>query len=273
MRNHTVRIFLVIFSVLLLAGCACNHQWAGATCTEARTCTLCAETEGTAGGHAWTDATCKDPAACLRCGITQGNAAGHTAAPQRVSGIDPVELTQYWEVSCQRCGVLLESGQTELTQLHDGQQFLITPEEFCQRIQYIQQREFLVGDTAQITQSEPYQCQLHYTDERLEFELRSLCSFYSGENPVSACAEDQSFDRIEIELGVNQPLVDMVFTNHSLIHLLPVIMTCDPLTDYTDAQDLSYLLFEQNESSLNGLDYRFTLSDQEHMMLVITLET
>lgn len=36
---------------------ACNHSWKDATCTAAKTCTLCGATEGDVGGHTFT-ATC-----------------------------------------------------------------------------------------------------------------------------------------------------------------------------------------------------------------------
>lgn len=36
---------------------ACNHSWKDATCTTAKTCTLCGATEGDVGGHTFT-ATC-----------------------------------------------------------------------------------------------------------------------------------------------------------------------------------------------------------------------
>lgn len=55
----------------------CNHQWAEATCTEPRTCTLCGATEGEALGHKWEDATCTEPKKCTVCGVTEGEATGH----------------------------------------------------------------------------------------------------------------------------------------------------------------------------------------------------
>lgn len=49
-----------------------NHTWAAATCITPKTCTSCAEKEGTALGHQWLAATYNDPAICAVCGVTQG---------------------------------------------------------------------------------------------------------------------------------------------------------------------------------------------------------
>ncbi len=55
-----------------------NHRWENATCTEAKTCGSCGETEGEALGHKWLDATCTDAKTCERCGETEGKALGHS---------------------------------------------------------------------------------------------------------------------------------------------------------------------------------------------------
>ena len=56
----------------------CDHSWADATCTEAKTCTLCGATEGEAAGHTWKDATCIEPKTCTICAATEGDPADHT---------------------------------------------------------------------------------------------------------------------------------------------------------------------------------------------------
>lgn len=46
----------------------CNHQWANATCTEPKKCTLCGTTDGVAKGHVWKEATCVTYKTCSVCG-------------------------------------------------------------------------------------------------------------------------------------------------------------------------------------------------------------
>ena len=72
-----------------------GHKWVDATCTTAKTCSVCGATEGEAGGgHAWADATCTAPKTCTICGETEGEANGHTF----------VDATCTSRVTCSTCG-------------------------------------------------------------------------------------------------------------------------------------------------------------------------
>lgn len=53
------------------------HEWQAATCTTAKTCSGCGETDGEALGHSWQDATCTAAKTCSACGETEGEALGH----------------------------------------------------------------------------------------------------------------------------------------------------------------------------------------------------
>ena len=56
----------------------CSHNYATATCTTPKTCTLCGQTSGSALGHTYSAATCTAPQTCTLCGQTSGSALGHT---------------------------------------------------------------------------------------------------------------------------------------------------------------------------------------------------
>ncbi len=55
----------------------CEHNWQDATCTAAKVCTLCGETDGEALGHNWQAATCTAPNTCTRCGESYGSVIPH----------------------------------------------------------------------------------------------------------------------------------------------------------------------------------------------------
>ena len=55
----------------------CSHNWRSATCTEAKKCSLCGDTQGSELGHNYSDATCTSPRKCQRCSNVQGAALGH----------------------------------------------------------------------------------------------------------------------------------------------------------------------------------------------------
>lgn len=50
----------------------CEHEWVDATCQEAKHCSKCGETEGTALDHVWAEATFAAPKTCTLCGETEG---------------------------------------------------------------------------------------------------------------------------------------------------------------------------------------------------------
>ena len=70
------------YSVLFQYDSSCmtvsqNHSWNNATCTKAKTCSLCGATSGSALGHNYADATCTKAKTCKTCGATSGSALGH----------------------------------------------------------------------------------------------------------------------------------------------------------------------------------------------------
>lgn len=101
-----------------------GHKWVDATCTTAKTCSVCGATEGEAGGgHVWNDATCTTAKTCSACGATEGEALGHTwvdaTCTSRVtcSACNATKGTRlehnYVEGVCSGCGLALV---TEFTQ-------------------------------------------------------------------------------------------------------------------------------------------------------------
>ena len=79
MKTRITALFLIVtLSAVLLAGCACQHEWEEATCLTPKTCTLCQATEGEALGHSWEEATCAVPKTCATCGETEGEPRPHT---------------------------------------------------------------------------------------------------------------------------------------------------------------------------------------------------
>lgn len=79
---------IMLLCVLSLVGCKKNkpkseceqngHTWVEATCTNAKTCSVCQVTEGSSLGHNWKEADCENPKTCDRCHTTEGEALGHT---------------------------------------------------------------------------------------------------------------------------------------------------------------------------------------------------
>lgn len=108
MKKKFVSIILCVAAILSLSACGCNHEWADATCTEPKTCTLCGETDGEAAGHIsgnWVEAD------------TDFNNAVKTS-----------------EKRCTVCDEALETNTIQMDKLYEGKLFLFTAEEFANRL-------------------------------------------------------------------------------------------------------------------------------------------
>ncbi len=88
MRNAK-RLLIVLLSLVLvlsalfaLTSCGkCKHkEWNDATCTAAKTCKECGQTEGEALGHTGGTATCTKEATCSVCGVSYGAKTAHDYA-------------------------------------------------------------------------------------------------------------------------------------------------------------------------------------------------
>ena len=62
----------------MLIGCAHEHEWMNAICTNPKTCLSCRETEGSELEHHWMEATCVNPKKCSKCAITEGLPLPHS---------------------------------------------------------------------------------------------------------------------------------------------------------------------------------------------------
>lgn len=77
MKRSFLTLIMVLICVLLLSGCGCQHEWTAASCTAAKICSQCGETEGEPLGHSWQEAACTMPKTCTGCAATEGEALGH----------------------------------------------------------------------------------------------------------------------------------------------------------------------------------------------------
>ncbi len=75
-------------------GEALGHDFFGAKCTVARTCVVCDATESKAPGHDFADATCTAAKTCKACGAIAGKALGHAWK----------DTTSTDSRTCERCG-------------------------------------------------------------------------------------------------------------------------------------------------------------------------
>ena len=93
-------------------GTALRHDFSSATCTAASTCKICGITRGRPLGHDFSKATCTEAKVCRDCGITEGKALGH----------DWADATFSTPQTCRRCHITTgEPLELEYTDRREGQ--------------------------------------------------------------------------------------------------------------------------------------------------------
>ena len=102
-------IFGCVCAAIVLLFCftthiICFHNWAEATCTNPRTCTICGRTRGSALGHDYSEATCTIPQKCKVCGEIGNEALGHEIKDWKVDSEATCEKTGKRHGKCERCG-------------------------------------------------------------------------------------------------------------------------------------------------------------------------
>jgi len=96
---------LTVATLFVFVACGekpCEHNWSNATCTTAKTCTLCNETEGSALGHDWLAATCTTAKTCALCNETDGAALGHDCDEEIIYDAT-CTTTGSKELDCKNC--------------------------------------------------------------------------------------------------------------------------------------------------------------------------
>ncbi len=132
MKKGITQIVVLLLCAMLLAGCQCKHEWVDADCTNAKTCSLCGETEGTELGHTWIDATCTEAKRCDVCDAVEGEALGHTPGEEEITE-DKVTLTTTTEIKCSDCGEIISTETVTADSLVEGYFYVFSPEEFLDR--------------------------------------------------------------------------------------------------------------------------------------------
>lgn len=91
-----IALVTLIVVLFVFSSCGCEHEWADATCTTPKTCTLCGKTEGgtISRAHQWVEATCIAPKTCSGCGKTEGDVSSvHSYVGDKCKECSVIRLT------------------------------------------------------------------------------------------------------------------------------------------------------------------------------------
>lgn len=239
--------FLIILLFCLgLTACGCEHEWVEGTCLKAETCALCGE--------------------------EQGEVLGHSAGQPELVAIDSIACTGDYVTVCVVCGETLDSEMISVDRFYDGDRFLLTPERFMERLIWVEERECFFDNIEMLSQ-QPYLCQLRFADESVDYEMVSQCVFYNGDTRVSNDDAQRNFMEMHVALGINRSLEEMVIQNTALMHVIPIVMACDPSADYFDGQDVFNELYREGKATANGIVYTYEFDKEaNHLILVVKPE-
>lgn len=161
-------LMVVILAILFWP---CSHEWSGATCTSAKVCSKCNETEGAALGHNW----------------------------KQVSEIDCVEAKVVSYSQCTVCNKRADQVTNQLTTLlsDDGKTFRITPIEFVKRLNAMCSSAGLKNVNCSWS-DQVERTEVPGIEIRTDSGMAAMVCFYEGEsirnlNPIQAKNKDKEF--------------------------------------------------------------------------------
>ena len=208
-----------------------GHIWENATCIQPKTCSTCKETEGESLGHIWDDATCTQPKTCSTCKETEGEATGHIAGEWEYEEPDLITTIVWLNKYCTHCGQIVERDMKSLKYLHENGAFLMSPEQFSERLNKLY--PFIDGCNLKsqliVTDSNVLGCGITRGSTTIGIVL-----FTDDENILDGDYKtaQNTFSTIVCDFSTN----DMDLIVQATIGL---ILTCDPQLELSDAVDVA----------------------------------
>jgi len=265
MKKITVFLILISLFAVMLSGCACEHEWVEATCTDAKYCPLCEEVEGEPLGHTWADATCTEPKTCSACNLTEGEALGHTAGDAQLVSTDVLSLSSEYVTNCTVCGEELSTETRELTQLHDGAYYNFTVNEYIERLNGIMDEYCYLYAFAYVNENmdDDVSCDMISLEEGNDYYSYSF--FYDGDIAMKDTQSDEAgiFNEVWTILDCSNEN----FTDPA-VNILMIMMALDPELDLDTATTLTEPLTSIGGVTHNGITY--SLSEYDEISMLFT---
>lgn len=219
MKKKIILVFSLLMCVLL-SGCCISHEWQAASCAAPKTCVKCQKTKGEVLSHTWVEATCEAAKTCQVCGTTEGEPLGHTPGEWEQISLNPITLERERVKHCTVCEALVEEETATLTILHEDGKFLLTLEQFHERLSYMVEKVV--------------------REKRPKDEMRVLLveeEAANQEDEANAVLETYTVDNVDLDLYAKLYLVDeddaLNYDNRNVCpkELHTVVYRSHPLSD------------------------------------------
>ena len=265
--NSMIRLgFLLAILISILTGCGCKHEWKEANCTTPKTCSLCNETEGSPASHSWSNATCTAPKTCDTCGITEGELLPHIPGEWTTFKTEYVTAKRLMVQQCKDCDEILDENIIVLEQMHDGTHFLLSAEDYAERLVAMMQplQEGYGEYTAEIVEESDGKAQLNIycTNGRIRETVGEL-SFGIG-------GDELDYDQKDAEnsyIGVG----GIISSDHLNVIMPALVQTTDPTMDIEEIFSLAGEWISNRSTTRNGIAYDIVAGNETAAALMISL--
>lgn len=202
MKKKILVAILVYVMCLLLAGCACKHDWVEATCTEPKTCS--------------------------KCGETEGEPLGHTPGEWEIWNTDYVSTMVWLRQPCTVCEEDVNTDMKALNSLVEDGKFLFSADEFVDRIDYIFRYYDELKCSASMNAVDGETLTATIANENNK-SAATVIFIEDSENIIN-----DKYDR-----SIKEIMIGFETSNTAKIEQIvtAVVMTVDPYFDYDDAVD------------------------------------
>ena len=236
-----ILLTLVVAMVFSMTACGCNHQWAEATCTTPKTCTICGETEG--------------------------QPHEHTPGELTVTSVDTAALTVNYVLPCADCGYEIETKTSSTSVAPTNGAIQLTPQEwfdcFTTNTQMLGAGQVLVP---------------HPIESEDGAVLNGLVSMAGMTTAFSyRDAEDTiiTTENKDTRGLVHNICIEAQFTNDSAQHffmmLMIVLINNNASLDYNDANTYAAAIMQGEVVTDNGYSYAMQIQSVENHTVLVSI--
>ncbi|MBQ7295259.1 MAG: zinc ribbon domain-containing protein [Clostridia bacterium] len=258
LKKVVIAVILIFFIISFFNWIKCEHEYYEATCELPQICMHCEKEKGEPLGHTWVEASCSAPKTCSRCEETVGDALEHTPGKWKKT-TDMVDAVITSKQCCSECDEILDKKYETIKKLHNGSKFLITPNEFIERLEV--QLEGMSNNTLSTASGSvdgSFVCGVLEYGEKV-----SAMMFLDGEDTAVVSEKDTTCFNGLIGTASGSDVSARV--------LVALVETCDPSLSFDEAKSIASKTMEKGMATKNGINYVCMFEGNE-TMIGVTLE-
>lgn len=206
------------------------------------------------------------PKTCDACGITEGELLPHTPGEWTIFRTEYVTAKSLMVQQCRNCGEILDETTILLEQMHDGTHFLLSAEDYAERLVAMMQplQEGYGEYTAEIVEESDGKAQLNIycTNGRIRETVGEM-SFAIGGDELDYDQKDSENSYIAVG-GV-------ISSDHLNVVMPALVQTTDPTMDIAEIFSLAEDWISNRSTTYNGIAYGIVAGNETAVALMISV--